>query len=230
MFMKIYKKNVNLLTDEEYGLLRKDTFGASDVASLMGVGFSTAEDVIAQKKQKFLTEEEKAIGKKPNVRKGKELENFILDKYRAKYQIKAIEKPAHMYEIWEGLTVNFDAILDLAIPVEVKYVSTFGHKAYKTDVELHEYKPNLKFNTSLQEYLSQNAALAGIPVYYYTQLQTQMLALESEVGLLIALFEKDWELRVYKVYRDPHFKLALKLAHSDAWNKLNASTNTSSNV
>ena len=230
--MKIYQRDVHLLSEEAYALLRKDTIGASEVSVLMGVGFDTLDELLAKKAQKFLTKEELEIGKKPSVRKGKELEDFILAKYKKKYEVTKIAKPPHMYEIWTGLTVNFDAIQSEGpdIPVEVKYVTTFGHKYYDTTTDHKEYKPNLKPTTDMKAYLNQCAALAGIPVYYYTQLQTQMLALEAETGVLTALFEKDWELRTYVVHRDPHFKVALKVAHARAWEKMNASTNTSSVV
>lgn len=229
--MKIFHKNVHLLTEEQYALLRKGSIGASEVSVLMGVGFNTIEELLTQKAQKFVTKEELEIGKKPNVRKGKELEDFILNKYKVAHKIEKISKPLHMYEIWEGLTVNFDAIQEESIPVEIKYVSTFGHKYYDTSTNFKEYKPNSKFTGDLKDYLHKNADLSGIPVYYYTQLQTQMVALEAEVGYLVALFEKDWELRVYKVHRDPHFKVSLKVAHQKVWEVMkNASTDTSSVV
>lgn len=218
--MKIYKKDVHLLSEEEYALLRKDSFGASEVSVLMGVGFNTLDELIAQKKVKKLTKEELELGKKPNVRKGKELEDFILEKYKKAYNIKVIGKPTNMYEIWEGLTVNYDAIQNETTPVEIKYVSTFGHKYYDTSGNYKEFKPNFTPSGDMVAYLTQMAGLAGIPVYYYTQLQTQMIGLDADVGILVALFEKDWELRVYVVHRDPHFKVALKVAHARAWERM----------
>lgn len=220
--MKIYQKDVYLLSEEAYALLRKDSIGASEVSVIMGVGFETLDELLKKKAQKFLTKEELEIGKKASVRKGKELEDFIREKYKKKYEITKIAKPPHMYEIWPGLTVNFDAIQseDKDIPVEIKYVTTFGHKYYDTSADHKEYVPNLKPTTDMKDYLIQSAALAGIPVYYYTQLQTQMLALDAEIGILTALFEKDWELRTYVVHRDPHFKVALKVAHTRAWERM----------
>lgn len=221
--MRIYQKDVNLLSEEAYAILRKDTIGASEVSVIMGVGFNTVEELLESKARKYLTKEELEIGKKPSVRKGKELEDFILAKYKKKYEVTKIAKPPHMYEIWTGLTVNFDAIEseDKDIPVEIKYVTTFGHKYYDTSTDHKEYIPNLKPTTDMKDYLTKCAALAGIPVYYYTQLQTQMLALDAEVGKLTALFEKDWELRTYVIHRDPHFKVALKVAHNRVWEKMN---------
>ena len=72
--MKIYQKDVYLLSEEAYALLRKDSIGASEVSVIMGVGFETLDELLKKKAQKFLTKEELEIGKKASVRKGKELD------------------------------------------------------------------------------------------------------------------------------------------------------------
>jgi hypothetical protein len=41
-----------------------------------------------------------------------------------------------------------------------------------------------------------------LPPYYYTQLQQEIFALDSEYGYLAAFMEKPWELFVFKVPRD----------------------------
>lgn len=212
--MKVYKENINELTEDEYILVRKDSFGASDVASLFGIGFQTLEQVIAQKQKKFVTEEEREIGRKPNVRKGKDLEPLILQKTMEALNVTLV-KPNHMFEILPGLTVNFDAICaDDTCPYELKYVTTFGKKDWTLNVNLpfiHHYMPPDEFyRNDIQEHIKYMAAIAGIPVYYYTQIQTQLIGTNKKMGYVCALFEHDWTLRVYRIYRDPYFEIELR--------------------
>lgn len=211
--LKIYHKNIASVPEEQYAMLRKNTFGASDVASLFNVGFKTAEEVIAQKQQKFITDEEKEIGTKPNVKKGKDLEDLILSKYIKETNIPST-KPVDMFEIMPGLTVNFDAVQDEQdIPVEIKFVSSFGGKYWTRSAISKVIDLGINNNpdmTSIETYLKSQAAFYGIPVYYYTQLQTQIMALDAPHGDLCALFDKDWEIQIYKVPKDPYFQLKLK--------------------
>ncbi len=217
--MKIFYKDVNLLPNDEYAKLRKATFGASDVASIFGLGFKTLDEVIAQKANPELTEEELAIKDNPSVKKGQELEPLILSKYEKKFNIK-VEKPTNMYEIWPGLTTNFDGTVNFDYPVEAKYVTTFGHRNYDTkDTYYFNKKPTEQYGT-MKEHIKFMAGGLGIPPYYYTQIQTQIMALGSEYGDLTALFEKDWELRTYRAAADPFFQRALKVEHHKAYQKL----------
>ncbi len=205
MNLKVYYKDVDKLPNEEYALIRKNSFGASDIASLLGVGFNTLEDLIAQKQQKFLTDEEKEIGNKPNVKKGRDLEDLILKKYCTALNVEAT-KPTDMYEVYQGLTVNFDAIRkDIEIPVEIKYVSTFGGKYWTRDTEnlIHDVGMCETPTTDLIDHIESRAAFYGIPKYYYTQIQVQIAALNAPYGHLCALFDKDWEIQIYKIPYDP---------------------------
>jgi hypothetical protein len=204
--LKVFYKDIASVTEEQYALLRKDTFGASDLAGLFGVGFQTADEIIAQKQIKSITDEERAIGQKPNVKKGKDLEPLILEKYRQHTKLDVI-KPPDMYEIIPGLTVNFDAICQsLNIPVEIKYVSAFGGKYWSRSVETIIAPESVTLNTfsDIADYIRQKAGHYGIPPYYYTQLQAQILGLNAEYGELGALFDKDWELQIYRVHKDPY--------------------------
>lgn len=217
--MKIYVRDVDKLSNEEYALIRKDTFGASDVSTLFDLGFKTLDEMIEVKANPELTEEEKAIGELPSVRKGKELEPFIIQKFIDKTGLK-VTKPTNMYEIFPGLTVNFDAVYDEKIPVEIKYVTTFGHKNYKTDGLEYYGKVPSKQVSDMKSHIKYMADQLGIPPYYYTQLQTQIYGLDADYGYLVALFEKDWTLRTYKCPADPFFRKALPIVHHKAYNKL----------
>lgn len=222
--LKIFQANVDQLPNEEYAMVRKNSFGASDVATLFGIGFGTLEDMIATKALPYLTEEEKGIGDLPNVRKGRDLEPLILQKYIDKYGTDdpdyEITKPVHMYEIIPGLTVNFDATAGFAYPIEIKYVSTFGHKNYDTSAEEFTTEMVDKQQGTIQEHIKFMAKKLGIPPYYYTQLQTQIVGLDSQFGVLTALFEKDWTLRTYKCPADPFFRKALFVEVVKSYNKL----------
>jgi len=228
--MRVFKENINGLTEDEYILARKDSFGASDVASLFGIGFQTLEQVIALKQKKFVTEEEREIGRKPNVRKGKDLEPLILQKTIDRVGVGLV-KPDAMFEIMPGLTVNFDAFDSYGIPHECKYVTTFGKK----DWDIQNY-PSARHGAVVDEFYRNDivehikfwAAMSGIPAYYYTQIQTQIMGAEVEIGYICALFEHDWELRIYTVYRDPYFQVELsKLVKKHAPRLLETTTEES---
>lgn len=211
-YPKVYYKNIADVKEEEYVLIRKNSIGASDVASMLGVGFSTPEEVLAIKAIPYATPEELEISEKPNVRKGKDLEPLILTKY-VEHTKFICEKPRDMYEIVPGLTVNYDGTrvdrqAGSYIPVEIKYVSMYGIKYWKRDLEnvvVECPKTAYSGNCTVAEHLEKAAAACGIPVYYYTQIQTQMLGLKAPYGDLCALFDKDWNIQIYRVPADPYF-------------------------
>ena len=205
--LKIYKANVNKLSNEEYALLRKDTFGASDIAVLFGLGFETLDELLIKKASPILTEAELAIGKLPAVHKGSDLEPLILQKFTERTKIEVI-KPRHMYEIFPGLTVNFDGVTENLIPVEAKYISAYGGKYWTFGAPNSVIsKARLDFSDKpildIAKHITDMAAYYGVPKYYYTQVQTQMLGLGAKFGYITALNDKDWELYTYKIWRDP---------------------------
>ena len=214
--LKIYKENVNDLTNEEFAMIRKNSFGASDIAVLFNMGFQKLEELIDQKACLELTPEELNVSNLPNVRKGRDLEPLILEKYRQATG-KEIFKPKHMYEVFPGLTVNFDGIEivdeDEYVPVEAKYVSAFAHK-YWSEPSDEIYIPE-KRSKDIEEHIQIVSKEIGIPPYYYTQLQTQIYGLQADEGVLAALWDKDWNLRIYRVAKDhylfPYLELRVKL-------------------
>lgn len=216
--LKIFLHRVDQLSEEEYALARKKTFGASDVASLFGLGFKTLEELIAEKNCPTLTEEEKKIGQLPSVRKGRELEDFILNKYKEETN-ENVYKPLDMYEVMPGLTVNFDGINEFNRPVEIKYITTYGTKYWtRSDTRVISIRePFVSDAKDIKAYIEAQAAYHGVPAYYYTQLQTQIMALEADSGQLCALFEKDWELQIYVIPADKRFARELKLKISKVW-------------
>ena len=192
------------LTEEEYALIRKDTLGASDSSILCGVNlYKKLDQLILEKNSKFITQEEKDIGKKPAVMKGKELEDIILNKFINETGIKTL-KPVYMYKHkeYDYLTTNFDGLtLEELIPVECKYVTRFGEKYYNKSVET---LPTLEITRKgdIKDHIKYWADRCGIPAYYYTQVQQQIFFADKPYGYLAALFEETWTFKIFVIPRD----------------------------
>lgn len=204
---------------KEFALIRRNGFGASDAATLLDVSpWSGITELIDQKASTEVTEKELAIGEMPQVRMGAELEPFVLGKFEEWSGLEVI-KPDPMYRIAEfpQLTVNFDGLIHTEghplynAPVEAKVVSMFGEgkkdnkywtheKAMKSidEIPVHRHIPTERLNPDTIRALAKEC---GIPVYYYTQCQQQMLAANSEHCFLTAMHTKDWTFRVYHVPR-----------------------------
>lgn len=204
--------NTNKMTDEEFSLYRCEGFGASDSSILLGVNpFPNGDltSLIIQKADKITLNE---IGKKASVRMGKDLEKMII-KWANKLKIQkgSIYKPTSMFKHPGGLLVNFDGVFsDTFVPIEIKVVTKYGRRYYDFSkafmrTSLGETKKYLILNDTkdiedIREHCIVNAKEHGIPVYYYTQLQQQMLALGVSYGYLCVLDVEEWELAVFKVY------------------------------
>ena len=96
--LEIAIKDIQSMDKEQYALVRKDYFGASDSSILCGVNlYKTMEQLITEKNYKFLTDEEKAVGEKPIVKKGYDLEPIILDK--AERELERLGKLGILFKI-----------------------------------------------------------------------------------------------------------------------------------
>ena len=73
-------------------------------------------------------------------------------------------------------------------------------------------------NKSIEE----KAAMYGIPPYYYTQLQQQIWGLNAPYGYLTVLFEQNWELHSFMVWRDQKTINQLIIEDCKTWNKIEA--------
>lgn len=204
--------NASTLTEEEYALIRKGSFGASDSSILCNVNlYKTKEQLLTEKNSKFLTDEEKEVGKKPAVRKGRDLEPLVLNKFTESTKLKTI-KPEVMYrhKDFEYLTTNFDGVTiesTFIIPVEAKVVTKFGEKYYKKYMPLNKIASVTRKPGTIEEHIKAWAAICGIPAYYYTQVQQQILFLDSAeykcpYGYLAALFDDSWDFCYFYVPRD----------------------------
>lgn len=227
--------NIDQYPNEEYALLRKNGLGTSDSSIVLGVNpYTTKSELIAQKCRNYLTEEELAVGDKSAVRKGRELEPLIIHKH-SQIMDKRIIKPIDMYrhKDYPYIKFNFDGVIDKIynedgtyqyIPDEIKVVTMFGMKHYQPKkatfseytgwrmIPPHYEKENLT--------IEKKAELYGIPPYYYTQLQQQIFGLNAPYGFLTVLFERDWQIHSWFVWRDDKMINQLIIEDSKTWNAI----------
>ena len=225
-------ENVSDLEDDEYALARRKGLGASDSSILLGVNpYKNKSDLIVEKRSKVITDEERAIKMKDAVRKGFDLEPLILQKYvKLTGSVEPI-KPTAMYRIKETpcLTINFDGVGyvdDYLIPVEAKFVTTYGDKyynrnnAFKREFGECSLQRQCRAYTDSIDRIKAKAEACGIPPYYYTQVQQQIYGLGSPYGLLTALHDKGWETCVYFVPRDNDVIRDIIISGTKTWMKI----------
>lgn len=202
-------EHIDQVSEEEYAMLRKESFGGSDSSILCGVNlYKTLNQLIKEKNCKYITDEEKEVGNKAIVRKGKDLEPIILDKAAQELGIE-INKPTAMFEFKEEpiLTLNYDGVAEenqVLIPIEAKLVSRYGEKYYNKDKTLEENKEvDMKIEgDSLEAHIKRKALRIGIPAYYYTQVQQEIMGLNAPYGYLAVLFDDSWTFKLYLVKAD----------------------------
>lgn len=242
--LEIAVENIDTVSKEEFTQLRRGGFGGSDSSVLVGVNpFSTINDLIQSKIRTELSEEEKAIGKLAAVRKGNDLEPLVISK-ATEILKNVVFKPPHMYRFKEYpyLTMNFDGVTDLEgkqyVPVEIKVCTYKGEKHYNKFKALYdESKPEgsqvnpeqpdiSEANMSIEE----RAAHYGIPPYYFTQLQQEMMALDAPFGFIAVLFESDWYVRIFKAWRDTKTQNAIIIQGYKVWQKVEAAKKAHGNI
>ena len=213
---------------EAFIMLRRNSIGASDSSIILGVNpFTDTAKLIEQKCTPGITEEEMAVGEKENVRKGADLEPLILQKFE-EWSGMQTYKPNAMYQLndFPHLTVNFDGILCLEntyIPVEAKFVSPYATKYWNKSKAInmpHEGFPVRCAGRDIMTHVIESAEMYGIPPYYYTQIQQQLLALNAPFGYLAALFDKGWELKVFKIFADVPTEQALVDISQRVWQEI----------
>ena len=234
--IEIAVENIDAVSKEEFTQLRRDGFGGSDSSVLVGVNpFSTINDLIQSKIRTELSEEEKAIGKLAAVRKGNDLEPLVISK-ATEILDNVVFKPPHMYRFKEFpyLTMNFDGVTDLEgkqyVPVEIKVCTYRGEKHYNKfkaffDESLPEGEQARLEPEDISEKnmsIEERAAHYGIPPYYFTQLQQEMMALDAPFGFIAVLFESDWYVRIFKAWKDPKTQNAIIIQGYKTWQKIEA--------
>lgn len=221
--------NIGDVPNETYALIRRHGLGGSDASVLLGVNpFTTLPELIKEKASPTISEEEKAIGEKVAVRKGRDLEPLIIQKFE-KYFKQHIFKPADMYRFKEFpyLIINFDGITGVPkqyIPVEIKVITMYGEKYYNPIKaifnEIDGFK-SLPANVSQKNMSVQNkAAHYGMPPYYYTQLQQEIFAADADFGYLSVLYDKSWRFFTFFAWRDEAVINDIILQGYKTWEKI----------
>lgn len=215
--------NIQAMSHDDYALARKNYFGASDSSILCGVNlYKTLDELLKEKNNKFITDEEREVGEKPIVKKGYDLEPIILDKAEQELErlghLGFLFKPRDMFKFKDvdGLSVNYDGVFVEGdrplVPVEAKLVSKWGEKYYNKQVT-HEQAKMLDMKvegTNLEQHIKRKALKLGIPPYYYTQVQQEINGLDAPYGYLAAMFDDSWTFKLYYIPRDTYVIAAIE--------------------
>ncbi|MCQ2968520.1 MAG: YqaJ viral recombinase family protein [Clostridium sp.] len=215
----------------KFTMLRRNGLGGSDSSVVLGVNpYTTRDELIKQKASNTLSEEEKAVGEKTAVRKGNDLEPLIIEKTSKAFNIE-IFKPKDMYRYkdFPYLTMNFDGVAEenpgVYFPVEIKVVTTYGqkhydfNKAFYNEIEGMSMTPPNYADSEINT-IETKALQYGIPPYYYTQLQDEMMALNAEYGFLSVLRDSDWRIFTFYVHRDPYVQSRLITEGFKVWQEV----------
>jgi predicted phage-related endonuclease len=230
-------KDIDQLPNEVYALLRKNGLGCSDSSVLVSVNpYKKLEELIEEKSRNYLTPEEAAVSDQVAVRKGVDLEPFIIQKH-SQISGRRIMKPANMYRHndFPFLTVNFDGVMECYdddgtlhyIPDEIKVCTEQGARHYdRTKADWRESTGYATDGLISQHIADSTASIIekanryGIPPYYYTQVQMEMYHLGAPFGYLTVLFEKEWEMCTWFVWQDKHTQNQVVIAAAKAWDKI----------
>ena len=227
--LEIAVADIDKFENDDYIILRRQGFGASDSSVILGVNpYKTLPELIKEKASNVITAEERAVGDKAAVRKGRDLEPLIITKFQQTFQKECI-KPKDMYRLKDApwLTINFDGVTGdpgAYIPAEIKVVTQYGEKHYNPLKAIYDevngFMPLPENISGSNNTIETKAAHYGIPAYYYTQLQQQMLGLNAPYGYLSVLFDKDWRLRTFFVWRDDNMLSQLIEESHKAWQQV----------
>ena len=204
-------------------MLRHIGFGASDSSKLLGINpFTTLNELLEEKRE--LKPADPAIKYKATVRKGKELEDFIMQKV-SKHLGMEVYKPKNMYKYKDTrLTVNFDGVCkikDYLVPVEIKVCSPYGRKYYNFDKCISENVEDSNWKLDLKQLnaIKTRDTNCNFPIYYYTQVQQQAMFLNSPIGIVAVLDDSYWTMRYYCVVSDQILWKELQVAEiKHRWN------------
>lgn len=221
-----------VLANDKLGftMLRRNGLGGSDSSVVLGVNpYTTRAELIKQKASNTLSEEEKAVSEKTAVRKGNDLEPLIIDKTSA-FLNTEIFKPKDMYRYKEypWLTMNFDGVAEGEqgyYPVEIKVVTLYGQKHYDFNKAFFDETQGIlpippNYAASEINTIETKAMQYGIPPYYYTQLQDEMMALNAEYGMLSVLRDSDWRIFTFYIHRDPYVQSRLITESYKIWQEV----------
>jgi hypothetical protein len=223
--------NVDLLPPEQFTTIRRKGFGASDSSILLNVNpYQKVEDLIKQKASTTLTKEELEVATKVAVRKGNDLEPLIIAKV-ANILGTTVNKPPDQYVFtdYPYLKVNYDGVIESDkqyLPTEIKVATKYGAKHYNPNKAIFsEYAGWRPMPTNVSGgnmSIEQKAAHYGIPPYYYTQVQQEMMGLRAPYGYLCCMFDDTWIVHIFMIYEDKQVQNDILVAGAQAWQKVEA--------
>ena len=178
--------------EKEWHDLRKHSLGGSDMGAILGLNkYRSPLQVYKEKVDNVVRD----MSDNVNVKKGKELEDFIRTKYvipemlNRGYSVKTC--PVTMFNTdtpfihanLDGLAIPNAFVSDYTenIVIEIKWVSEYNENSFYTD----EYN--------------------GIPAYYYAQVQTYMYVTGAKKAILCALFDSTWTMHYFEIPRNETF-------------------------
>ena len=222
--IEVVYEDIDNVSEDEYVNIRMDWLGASDSSKLLDVNpfpNGSCSDLIYEKVNCVNDPE---ISKKASVRMGKDVEHIILSKLQQYFFLDTIKKPKDMYgNLRNHLGVNFDAVyfdpLDIEhpVPFEIKTVTKYGRKYYDFSKSTYYQKDG---EWQSQREVSNDESKEAIPIYYYTQLQQQMLFLRSEYGYLAVLDADNWDVHIFKINADHALWEELETKAFKVWNQI----------
>lgn len=211
-----------------FAMARRSGLGASDSSIYLGVNlYKDVDQLITEKRSIGLTPEEIEVSNKEAVRKGRDLEPIILDKFAKQFNIE-VNKPSPMFRLkdFPQLTINYDGIIHMhteVIPVEAKFVSIYGDKYWdktKSIDSLAVVRNYTVYARDIIEHIKEAAKLYGIPPYYFTQIQQQMLGTNAQWGYFAVLFDKGWDFKAFSISRDLLVQDALITESDKVWKRI----------
>ena len=188
---------------------------------------------------------EAQVGRLASVRKGNDLEPLIMKKASEVLGIPVV-KAVDMYRLkdYPYLTMNFDGVGKFPeghdfgfvgkcngyAPIEIKVATIKGQNFYQIPKAIYSetrlysgLEPWQKPPAPLSDEelktmtIEQKANYFGVPKYYYTQVQQEMMALDANGGFMAILFEVDWHLQIFFVQKDPYVQNLLKIKGYETW-------------
>lgn len=232
--LEVAVKDIDTYSNDEYIMLRRQGLGASESSIILGVNpYKTVEDLIQEKISTEITAKEREVGEKAAVRKGVDLEPLIIQKFEHYFRRECL-KPKDMYRctVAPQLTINFDGVTgtpEQYIPAEIKVVTQYGEKHYNPlramFDEVNGFMPLPEDVSKTKNSIETKAAHYGVPPYYYTQVQQQILGLNAPYGYLSVLFDRDWRMHTFFIYRDDDVINELIEKSKIVWDKILAIKN-----
>ena len=173
-------------SEEEWHELRKKGIGGSDAGAIIGINKYMSPLKLYKIKigEHFENQEDNVY-----IKKGKDLESLIFEKYVTPDMAKrgySVVHPQHLFinNQFPWLRANCDGlgVKNTLIPdptsnviIEIKWVSEWAEVNWNGE------------------------GYCGIPASYYAQVQHYMLVTGARTAYLYAMFDKDWTVKTYEI-------------------------------